>query len=44
MQTLENYLQENYKTKNLKTLIKRFTDYQNGKEENRYTKGNSTIH
>ena len=31
MKTLENYLQENYKTKGLKTLIKRFTDYQNGK-------------
>lgn len=31
MQTLENYLQENYKTKGLKTLIKRYTDYQNGK-------------
>lgn len=31
MKTLEQYLQENYKTKNLKTLIKRFTDYQNSK-------------
>ena len=31
MKTLEGYLQENYKTKGLKTLIKRFTDYQNGK-------------
>ncbi|MEC5395405.1 tyrosine-type recombinase/integrase [Bergeyella sp. RCAD1439] len=30
---LEQYLQENYKTKGLKTLIKRFTDYQNGKEK-----------
>ncbi len=30
---LEDYLKENYKTKNLKTLIKRFTDYQNGKEK-----------
>lgn len=33
MKTLEEYLQENYKTKNLKALIKRFTDYQNGKEK-----------
>lgn len=33
MMKLEDYLQENYKTKNLKTLIKRFTDYQNGKEK-----------
>lgn len=33
MKTLEEYLQENYKTKNIKTLIKRFTDYQNGKEK-----------
>lgn len=30
---LEEYLEQNYKTKNLKTLIKRFTDYQNGKEK-----------
>ena len=33
MKTLEEYLQENYKTKNIKTLIKRFTEYQNGKEK-----------
>lgn len=33
MKTLEEYLQENYKTKNLKALIKRFTDYQNGKQK-----------
>ncbi len=33
MKTLEEYLQENYRTKGLKTLIKRFTDYQNGKEK-----------
>lgn len=33
MKTLEQYLQENYKTKGLKTLIKRFTDYQNGQEK-----------
>jgi site-specific recombinase XerD len=33
MKTLEEYLQENYKTKNLKALIKRFTDYQNGREK-----------
>lgn len=33
MMKLEEYLQKNYKTKNLKTLIKRFTDYQNGKEK-----------
>lgn len=30
---LEEYLKENYRTKGLKTLIKRFTDYQNGKEK-----------
>ena len=30
---LEQYLLENYRTKGLKTLIKRFTDYQNGKEK-----------
>ena len=29
MKTLKEYLQENYKTKNIKTLIKRFTNYQN---------------
>lgn len=33
MKTLEQYIKENYKTKNLKALIKRFTDYQNGKEK-----------
>ncbi len=33
MKTLDDYLKENYKTKNLKALIKRFTDYQNGKEK-----------
>lgn len=33
MMKLEEYLQKNYRTKGLKTLIKRFTDYQNGKEK-----------
>lgn len=33
MKTLEEYLKENYKTKGLKTLIKRFIDYQNGREK-----------
>lgn len=33
MKTLEEFIKENYRTKNLKTLIKRFTDYQNGKEK-----------
>lgn len=30
---LENYLEENYKTKGLKAIVKRYTDYQNGKAE-----------
>lgn len=30
---LEQYLEENYKTKGLKSIIKRYTDYQNGKAE-----------
>lgn len=33
MKTIDEYLKENYKTKNLKGLIKRFTDYQNGREK-----------
>jgi len=31
---LEEYLQENYRDKGLKARIKRFTNYQNGKEKN----------
>lgn len=30
---LEQYLEENYKTKGLQSIIKRYTDYQNGKAE-----------
>lgn len=33
MKTLDEYLKENFKTKGLKTLIKRYTDYQNGKSK-----------
>ncbi|WP_430613546.1 tyrosine-type recombinase/integrase [Flavobacterium sp. JP2137] len=31
--TLKQYLEKNYKTKGLKTIIKRYTDYQNDKAE-----------
>lgn len=33
MKALEEYLKENYRTKGLKTLIKRYTDYQNNKSK-----------
>ena len=33
MIALENYLKENYKTTGLKSTIKRYINYQNGKEK-----------